>query len=117
MSVPYRPISRVVRLVRSALESSEHGTQLSREALTQAAGELGRLTTLAETSQTATREWLDAHAAVQYLGLPSRRALYQAVRRGQIPTHRLGKRRMRFRRAELDEVLQRGCQGPALDWR
>lgn len=60
-------------------------------------------------------EWLDVGAAVRYLALPSRKALYQAVRRGQIPMHRLGKRRMRFRRAELDQVLERGRQASALD--
>jgi excisionase family DNA binding protein len=49
--------------------------------------------------------WLTADEAVAYLGLPSRKALYQAVRRGQLPVHRLGKRRMRFSRAELDRAL------------
>jgi excisionase family DNA binding protein len=49
--------------------------------------------------------WLTAEEAVAYLGLPSRKALYQAVRRGQLPVHRLGKRRMRFSRAELDLTL------------
>jgi len=52
------------------------------------------------------REWLDADEAYRYLSLPSRKALYQAVRRGQLPVHRLGKR-MRFNRAELDDVLLR----------
>ena len=60
-------------------------------------------------------EWLDAGAATRYLGLPSRRALYQAIRRGQVPMHRFGKRRMRFRRIELDHVLERGRQTAALD--
>jgi len=59
-------------------------------------------------------EWLGVDRAVRYLGLPSRKALYQAVRRGQIPVHRLGTRRMRFRRAELDQVLERGRQGSVL---
>jgi hypothetical protein len=36
--------------------------------------------------------------------LPSRKALYQAVRRGLIPGHRLG-RLLRFYRPELDRVL------------
>jgi excisionase family DNA binding protein len=61
-----------------------------------------------------TVEWLGADQATRYLGLPSRKALYQAVRRGQVPVHRLGKRRMRFRRAELDRVLERGRQGSVL---
>ena len=34
-------------------------------------------------------------------------ALYAAVERGQVPAHRLG-RRLRFRRAELDALLDRG---------
>lgn len=59
-------------------------------------------------------EWLGAGDAARYLGLPSRKALYQAVRRGQITVHRLGKRRMRFRRSELDRVLERGRQGSVL---
>lgn len=59
-------------------------------------------------------EWLGVDQAARYLGLPSRKALYQAVRRGQVPVHRLGTRRMRFRRAELDQVLERGRQGPVL---
>jgi excisionase family DNA binding protein len=52
------------------------------------------------------REWLTADEACSYLGLGSRKALYQAVRRGDVPVHRLGKRRMRFHRRELDQVLQ-----------
>jgi excisionase family DNA binding protein len=52
-------------------------------------------------------EWLSADAAAEYLGLPSRRALYQAVRRGQVPARRLGPRRLRFSRADLDGVLGR----------
>lgn len=45
--------------------------------------------------------------AAAYLKLPSVRALYQAVRRGQVPVHRLGSRRMRFARADLEAVLAR----------
>ena len=48
--------------------------------------------------------WLTADEAAHYLGLRSRMALYQAVRRGQIPAHHLG-RRLRFRRSELDALL------------
>lgn len=53
----------------------------------------------------STPTWLDADQAVQHLRLPSRRALYAAVRRGQVPAHRLGHRRLRFHRAELDTFL------------
>lgn len=49
--------------------------------------------------------WLTAAEAATYLGLPSRRALYMAIRRGQVPVHRLG-RRMRFDARELDEALR-----------
>jgi excisionase family DNA binding protein len=52
-----------------------------------------------------TGTWLTPAQATRYLALPSRRALYQAVRRGHLPVHRLGKRRMLFNRAELDRVL------------
>lgn len=51
--------------------------------------------------------WLGADDAAAYLGMPSRKALYQAVRRGQVPAHRLG-RRLRFSRPELDALLRRG---------
>jgi excisionase family DNA binding protein len=49
--------------------------------------------------------WLTANEAAAYLGLPSRRALYMAIRRGQVPVHRLG-RRMRFSVRELDHALR-----------
>jgi len=48
--------------------------------------------------------WLTAEQAAAHLGLPSRKALYQAVRRGQVPVHRFGKR-LRFSRVELDRAL------------
>jgi excisionase family DNA binding protein len=53
---------------------------------------------------TKSEPWMTAEQAAEYLGLPSRKALYQAVRRGQIPVHRFGKR-LRFSRAELDRAL------------
>ena len=49
--------------------------------------------------------WLNADQATEYLGLPSRKALYQRVRRGQIPAHRLG-RNLRFSQAELDDAIK-----------
>jgi excisionase family DNA binding protein len=102
--------SGVLRLVRSALDTGAD----ARTALVRASEELGRLKTIADQDQA---EWLGASAAARYLGLPSRKALYQAVRRGQVPFHRFGSRRMRFRRIDLDQVLQRGRQTPALDSR
>ncbi len=51
------------------------------------------------------QRWLTADEATAYLGLPTRKALYAAVARGQIPAHRLGRRRLRFRLDELDNLL------------
>jgi excisionase family DNA binding protein len=50
--------------------------------------------------------WLNADEATAYLGFPTRKALYAAVERGQVPAHKLG-RRLRFSRAELDALLRR----------
>ena len=49
--------------------------------------------------------WLTADEATAYLGLPTRKALYAAVARGQVPAHRFGRRRLRFNRVELDALL------------
>ncbi len=51
--------------------------------------------------------WMTADEAAAYLGYNTRAALYQAVRRGHIPAHRIGARRLRFRRSELDAELAR----------
>ena len=59
---------------------------------------------------TAERAWLTADQAVRYLGLPSIKALYQAVRRGTVPVCRIG-RVLRFFRTDLDAAL-RGRRGP-----
>jgi excisionase family DNA binding protein len=48
--------------------------------------------------------WLNAKQAAAYLAMPSVKAVYQAVRRGQIPVHRFGSR-LRFHTEELDKVL------------
>jgi len=50
--------------------------------------------------------WLTADQVVAHLNFPSRKALYQAIRRGQIPSHRLG-RRLRFSLAEIDKCITR----------
>jgi len=52
--------------------------------------------------------WLTAEQAAVYLGLRTAKALYQRVRRGQVPAHRLGNRSLRFLPAELDAVLAKG---------
>ncbi len=49
--------------------------------------------------------WLTADEATAYLGLPTRKALYAAVARGQVPAHRLGRRRLRFKLDELESLL------------
>jgi len=54
-----------------------------------------------------TPEWLTAEELAEYLSLPSRKAVYQAVRRGDLPAYRLGKR-VRFRRDEIDALMTRG---------
>ncbi len=48
--------------------------------------------------------WLTAEQAWRYIGLPSIRALYQAIRRGAVPHYRYG-RRLRFHKEELDAML------------
>lgn len=50
--------------------------------------------------------WLTAVEATAYLGFPTRKALYAAVERGQVPARKLG-RRLRFRLEELDALLGR----------
>jgi excisionase family DNA binding protein len=51
--------------------------------------------------------WLTAGEAAEYLRLPSVQAVYKRVERGQLPVHRFG-RLHRFRRAELDALLEGG---------
>ena len=50
------------------------------------------------------RPWMTATEAAEYLRVPSVRALYKRVERGQVPAHRWG-RQLRFRRRELDALL------------
>ena len=60
--------------------------------------------------------WMTADEAAAYLGYRTRAALYQAVRRGIVPAHRLGARRLRFHRGEPDAELARHpsrLSGPA----
>ena len=58
-------------------------------------------------TQHLTDPWLTADEAAAYFGYRTRAALYQAVRRGHVLAHRLGARRLRFRRSELDDELAR----------
>ncbi len=48
--------------------------------------------------------FLTVDEACNYLGLKSRGALYQRIRRGQVPAHRFG-RSLRFVAAELSDAL------------
>ncbi len=58
-----------------------------------------------ETTQgTTSTTWLTAEEAAKYLRLPSVRALYKRVERGQVPARRWG-RHYRFRRRDLDVLL------------
>ncbi|ABC81236.1 helix-turn-helix domain-containing protein [Anaeromyxobacter dehalogenans] len=52
-----------------------------------------------------TPEWMTAAEAASYLRLPSVKALYTRVARGQVKALRLG-RRMRFRRRDLDALMR-----------
>ena len=60
------------------------------------------------------KTWLTSEEAKNYLSFPTTKALYQAVRRGTVPCHRLGARRLRFLRCELDAaMLGRSTSDPA----
>lgn len=54
--------------------------------------------------------WMNAKDAARYLALPSVKALYQAVRRGHVPAHFIG-RSLRIDRREADQFL-RARTGP-----
>lgn len=49
--------------------------------------------------------WLNAREAAEYLRLPTVRALYKRIERGQLPAHRFG-RQLRFARREIDALLR-----------
>lgn len=57
-------------------------------------------------------ELMTADEVARYLKLSSRRAVYQAVRRGELTVYRLG-RRIRFRRTDLDRALVRSESFPS----
>jgi len=54
--------------------------------------------------------WLTSDEAAAHLRLPTRKALYQAVRRGRVPVYRLG-RSLRFNRLILDQLLMGQTSG------
>ena len=98
--------SRPSRLRRCASRSLDPSTERLRGLSIEAGGaSLDLSNRAAQAAPTPARgRWLTAAEATAYLGFPSRRALYMAIRRGQVPTHRLG-RRMRFSVQELDAHL------------
>ena len=51
--------------------------------------------------------WLCPEEAREYLGLPSREALYAMKSRGELPYYMLG-RRLRFKCSELDALIEAG---------
>jgi len=53
------------------------------------------------------RRWLNAKQSTEYLALPTTQAFYRAVRRGQIPAYRWGKR-IRCDQDDLDQVIKQG---------
>lgn len=78
-----------------ALQSRDRRSQRGRSSPPTVASQVASGTTL---------RWLTATEASGYLGFPTRKALYAAVERGQVPAHKLG-RRLRFRLEELDALL------------
>ena len=52
--------------------------------------------------------WMTAGEAAAYLRLPSAQAVYKRAERGQVRAHRFGPRLLRFRRADLDALLEGG---------
>jgi excisionase family DNA binding protein len=52
--------------------------------------------------------WLTVEQAAEHLGM-SEEALRQMLRRGRVPSHRIGERRIRFSKAELDAGLHSGA--------
>lgn len=50
-------------------------------------------------------QWFTAEEAAEYLRIPTTKALYQRVARGQMKALRLG-RQFRFRRGDLDALMR-----------
>ena len=62
------------------------------------------------------KPWLSATEAAAYLSLPSVKALYERCRRGGVPFYRFGRRSLRFKREDLDQVLESGRQNMPDAW-
>ena len=78
--------------------------QLSQDDLEQT---LKRVLQQVVTSSAADR-WFTVEQAAEHLSM-SEDALRQLLRRGRVPAHRIGERRIRFSRAELDAWIRSGA--------
>lgn len=50
-------------------------------------------------------QWMGPRAVVKYVGLPSIKAFYQSVQRGEIPAYKWRKRGLRCKKSELDALF------------
>ncbi len=97
--------SRPRRLRRCASRSLDLSAERLRGLVIEAGGaSLDVITPAASASKGTFGTWLTAAEATAYLRLPSTRALYKRVERGQVPAHRWG-RQFRFRRRDLEALL------------
>ena len=53
-------------------------------------------------------DWMTAKEVAEEFRFPGIGAVYQAVRRGEIPCYKFGARRIRFKRAEIEAKLESG---------
>jgi len=97
--------SRPRRLRRCASRSLAPSAERLPELVIEAgAASLDVSTPAARASDGTFGTWLTTAEATAYLRLPSTRALYKRVERGQVPAHRWG-RQFRFRRRDLEALL------------
>jgi excisionase family DNA binding protein len=60
----------------------------------------------------AAKEWLSPEEVSEWLGIPKREVL-ELFRAGRIPGVKLSRKRIRFRRSDLEEVLAALTEGKA----
>lgn len=51
-------------------------------------------------------EWMSTDEATEYLRLPSKRSLYELVRRDIVPAYRLGTQSLIFSKSDIDERIR-----------
>jgi excisionase family DNA binding protein len=78
--------------------------QLDAEALEEALETVVKRVVRADAEDT----WFTVEEAAEHLSL-TEDALRQLLRRGRIPSHRIGERRIRFSKAELDNWIRSGA--------